>query len=95
MNSRVENVGRRTPDLARDQAQSRFGINRRFVFGQHNQCRAALIEPRVHTRSSLYATRERKPNMYSVPHFVRSERAFNFADDFFAWRNFGEGQRPG
>ena len=90
MNTGIQHIRRRPADLARDQTQSRFRINWRLMFGEHDQCRPALVESRVHARGDLNSSCQREPNMRAIPHFVRSERAFNFVDDFFAWRNFGE-----
>src|SRR5205807_10560695 len=95
MNTGIQHIRRRPADLARDQTQSRFRVNWRLVFGEHDQCWPALVESRVHARSDLDTASEREPNMRAIPHFVCSERAFDFVDDFFVWRNFGERKRAG
>ena len=95
MNSGIEDIGRRAPNLASDQVQSRFRINRRLVFGEHDQCRPAPVESWVHARRNLNSACQRQPNMRAVPHFVRSERAFDFVYNLFVWRNFGERKGAG
>src|SRR6266567_5981079 len=95
MNSGIQHIRRRPADLARDQTQSRFGINWWLVFGEHDQCRSALVESRVHARGDLNSACQREPNMRAIPHFVCSERAFDFVDDFLVWRNFAERKRTG
>ena len=90
MNTRIEYIRRRAVDLARDQTQTRFRINGWLVFGEHDQCRPALVESRVHAGSNLNSACQREPNVHTVTHFVRTERTSDFVDDFFAWRNFSE-----
>ena len=65
------------------------------MFGEHNQGRPALVQSRVHARRDFHAARERQPNMHTVTHLVRGERAFDFLDDFFPRRNAGERQGAG
>ena len=60
------------------------------MFSEHDQCRAALVESRVHAGSDLHSACQRQPNMRAVPHSICGERPFDFVDDFFAWRNFLE-----
>src|SRR6476660_104910 len=90
MNTRIEHIRRRAADLARDQTQARFRINGWLVFSEHDQCRPALVESRVHAGGDLHSTCQREPNMRAIPHFICSERAFDFVDDFFGGRNFSE-----
>ena len=43
MNSRIQNLGWRPPNLAGDQSQPSLCVNWRFVFGEYNQRRSAVI----------------------------------------------------
>ena len=90
MNSRVENLRRWPANLARDQSQPGFRVNRSFMLGEHNQRRTALIQARIHARRDLHAAGERKTNMDAIAHFVCRKRALNLVGHFLARRNFGE-----
>src|SRR6266436_1344334 len=62
LNSWIENLRRRAPDLARNQSQSSLRINGGFVFGEDDQRRPTLIKARVHPGSNFHSARERKAN---------------------------------
>src|SRR5260370_19707293 len=93
MNLAVENLGRRATELAREQRQPSFRVNRRFVFGKDDQGRTRLIQTRIHSGSDFHATGESQANVNTVLHLVSGERALDFLDDFFARPNFGERKR--
>ena len=44
MNLRIENLRRRSAELTRDQLQAGLRVDRRLVFGEHDQCRTRLIQ---------------------------------------------------
>ena len=90
MNPRIQYVRRWSAGLARDQVEPALRIDGRLVFGEHDQCRAALVEPGVHARGDLHAACQRETNVSAISHFVRSECALDFVDDFFARRDFSE-----
>ena len=92
MNSRIQDLRRRPADFARDQSQSSLRVDRRFMFGENNQRRAALIKPWIHSRSDLHPTCEREADVHAITHSVRSECALDFLDDFFARGDFPERQ---
>ena len=90
MDSRIQNLARRTPDLARNQSQTHFRVNWRLVLCENNQRRLALIQARIHSRCYFHAPGKRETDMHTVAHLVCRERAFDLFDDFFARWNFGE-----
>src|SRR5262245_22934991 len=93
MHSRIENLARRAPDLARNQSQTRFRINRRLVLREYDQRRLALIQTWIHSRRNLYTAGKSQADVHAVTHLICRERAFDLIDDFFAGRNLCERQR--
>src|SRR5258708_21445835 len=93
MNSWIENLRGRTPKLTRDQAKAGLRVNGRLMFRQHDQCRPALIQPRVHSGSDLHAAGEGKADVSAVAHFVRRQRALDLVDDLFRRWNLRERER--
>ena len=81
MDFRIQAIRRKPADGAGDQGQPASGINRGFVLGQYDQCRAGLVQTRVHAGGELYAAAERQADMHLVAHGICGQRALQLADD--------------
>ena len=90
MNPRIEHLGRRTAHLARDQCQAALRVNGRFVLGENDEGRSALVEARIHPGRDLHSARQGKTNVHSVVHFVGGQGALDFGHDLFVRRNLGK-----